>query len=118
MLQGPPRFLEMHLIGQHERCFCSGPVKKIMHIPSPLGHVGDGGCHGSLDCVPGVLLASEVVMCGLPSLLELWKLVSWPCLDELVHGSDMVDDYLVAWVSIPFAVDVVDDVKDSSIVVS
>ena len=57
-------------------------------------------------------------MCGLPSLLELWKLVSWPCLDELVHGSDMVDDYLVAWVSIPFAVDVVDDVKDSSIVVS
>ena len=69
MLKGPPRFLEMHLIGQHEWCFCSGPMKKIMHIPSPLGHVGDGGCHGSLNCVPGVLLALEVGMSGLPGVL-------------------------------------------------
>ena len=28
-----------------------------------------------------------------------------------MHGPDMVDDDLVSWISIPIAVDVVDDVK-------
>ena len=44
-------------------------MKEIMHIPSPLGHVRDGSRHGTLDCVPGALLASEVGMSGLPGLL-------------------------------------------------
>ena len=90
---------------------------EVMHIPSPLCHVCDGSRHGAFNCVPGVLFALEVGMGGLPGLLQLLELVWWPGLDELMHGPDMVDDDLVSWVSIPVAVDVVDDVKDASIVV-
>ena len=74
MLECPPRFLEMHLIGQHEWCFCSGPMIEVMHIPSPLGHVRDGSRHGSLNNIR-VLLALEVGMGGLPGLLQLLELV-------------------------------------------
>lgn len=53
----------------------------------------------------------------LPSLLQVGNLVSWPCMVEIVEGSDVVDDDLIGRVEVLVAVDVVSCIQCASGVV-
>lgn len=49
-------------------------------------------------------------MGGLPCLLQLLELFSWPGVDELVHGPGVVDNDLVCRVHVLGAVYIVGDI--------
>ena len=47
----------------------------------------------------------------MPRLFKIWQLVRWPCLDEVMDGSDVLYDDLVCRVDVALGMDIVDDIQ-------
>ena len=60
----------------------------------------------------------QLLVSGSPCLFKGRNLVLGPCLEELVYGSDVVNDDLISRVEIAFAMQVIRAVKESSLVMS
>ena len=78
--------------------------------------VRQGGGHGSLHLVPGMLLCVHLVADGQPGCFHMLEVVRGPVVEQGVQPPDVVDNDLVAWVRILFAVLVIDDVRESPLV--
>ena len=84
----PPGLLQTEFMGLEEWCFLPCPTQEGGGLPSPFLQVSDGSCHGSSDSVPWMVLCLELVIGGRPCLFKGWELVLWPCLQELVDGTE------------------------------
>ena len=93
------------LAGRGRSC----PPEKTVGLTVPFGQIG--------YAAPWVSLVGQLLMDLLPSLLQVGNLVSWPCMVDIVKGSDVVDDDLICRVEVLVAVDVVSCIQCAASVV-
>ena len=86
-------------------------MQEVSRLPSPFQEVDNRGCQGSSYSVPWVLFLLQLLSGQLPRLFKSWHLVGWPCLDEVMDGSDVLYDDLICRVDVALGMDIIDDIQ-------